>query len=216
MGRLARVLAALLAMSWLVTPHRVPTPVTAVPAVFSEGDAADWFWSKRASAAPGAGVLNHMDLAVAQARTMVAGATRPRLTTTSNTWVPIGPRPLASGSVNEFVGRVLAIATHPSDAGTMYAGAALGGVWKTTTAGAGWTQVLGDFAYPSIPSIDIDPVDPRLVYAAVAARGTQSAKWFQSADAGQTWRELPLPIRQASSVPAPAIMPFWHLACLRT
>lgn len=170
-------------------------PAHLVPATLSEGDAADWFWSKRASAAPGPGVLNHMDLALAKARAMAPGTARPRLTTTSNDWVPIGPRPIASGAVNEFSGRVLAIATHPTIASTMYVGAALGGVWKTTDAGATWSMMLGDFAYAAIPSIDIDPVDPRIVYAAVAARGTQSAKWFQSIDAGQNWTQLPLPIR---------------------
>src|SRR5438874_1821597 len=45
-------------------------------------------------------------------------------------WFCIGPR-----NVN---GRVKALAVHPTDANTVYAGAASGGVWKTTNGGQTW------------------------------------------------------------------------------
>jgi hypothetical protein len=45
-------------------------------------------------------------------------------------WLSIGPR-----NVN---GRVKALAVHPTDPSTVYAGAASGGVWKSTDAGQSW------------------------------------------------------------------------------
>src|SRR2546423_7997461 len=45
-------------------------------------------------------------------------------------WFSIGPR-----NVN---GRVKSLAVHPGDPNTVYAGAAAGGVWKTTDGGQTW------------------------------------------------------------------------------
>src|SRR5438067_2303299 len=54
-------------------------------------------------------------------------------------WTALGPAPLNSNSPNAFVsGRIAAIATHPTDANTIYIAAAGGGVWKTTSGGSNW------------------------------------------------------------------------------
>lgn len=50
-------------------------------------------------------------------------------------WVSLGPRILSSGPAKDSVGRMDAIAIHPTDSKTIYAGAPLGGVWKTTDGG---------------------------------------------------------------------------------
>lgn len=83
------------------------------------------------------------------------------------TWVSIGPQPTASSFFGNVSGRVNALAVDPCDAtgNTVYAGAAQGGVWKTTNAGAGakatWTSLTNN--QPGVLSISsgslaLDPV----------------------------------------------------------
>src|SRR5580704_3690907 len=61
------------------------------------------------------------------------------------TWVPLGPAPLDTSqgiyetpNMSPGAGRASALAVDPSDPSTLYAGYALGGVWKTTDGGTTW------------------------------------------------------------------------------
>ena len=72
-------------------------------------------------------------------------------------WLPIGPR-----NIN---GRIRALAIHPANANILYAGAADGGVWKTTDAGQSWTPLTDDQDSLSIGALAIDPTAPDTVYA---------------------------------------------------
>ena len=66
------------------------------------------------------------------------------------------------------LGRTTSMAFHPSDAGTFYVGAAIGGIWKTTDGGQSYVP-LGD-ALPFMPvsSIVVDQQNPNTIYIAVS------------------------------------------------
>jgi photosystem II stability/assembly factor-like uncharacterized protein len=97
------------------------------------------------------------------------------------TWQSIGPAPLRQGGLPN-TGRIHAVAVDPSNANTIYIGAAGGGVWKTTDGGATW-RALTDFQCSlTIGSIAIDPVNTQIVYAGNTACGL-----LRSADGGETW-----------------------------
>ncbi len=61
-------------------------------------------------------------------------------------------------------GRVtaLALAMDPTTAGTIYAGTALGGIWKTTDGGQTWAPKTDNQASLAIGALAIDPATPRI------------------------------------------------------
>src|SRR5271156_3234388 len=90
----------------------------------------------------------------------------------SGTWTPLGPVPLASDATgdgfqnyNQVSGRATAVAIDPADpsGNTVYIGGAQGGVWKSVNAAASvannvaWTALADDQATLSIGSIAIQP-----------------------------------------------------------
>jgi photosystem II stability/assembly factor-like uncharacterized protein len=74
-------------------------------------------------------------------------------------WESLGPKNIG--------GRTLCLAFHPTDTGTIWAGSASGGLWKTTTAGVGtqaWERIPLGFPALSISAITIDPEHPDTMY----------------------------------------------------
>src|SRR5437879_7635478 len=61
--------------------------------------------------------------------------------------------------------RVAAIAGVPGDQSTYYAGAASGGVWKSTDGGNRWTPVFDKQPAAAIGSLAVSPSDPSVVWA---------------------------------------------------
>ncbi|HUL74060.1 MAG TPA: hypothetical protein VLT86_13220 [Vicinamibacterales bacterium] len=118
--------------------------------------------------------------------TRPAPGTRPALQLPGDRWVSVGPQGLAVGGSLPFEGRVTAIAPHPTIATTLYAGTDSGGIWKTTDGGVTWLSLTDSLPVPAIESLAIDPVDPRLVYAATTNR-TYATRWLRSTDGGVTW-----------------------------
>ncbi len=120
-------------------------------------------------------------------------------------WTAMGPAPADWGasSFGRVSGRMLDIATHPTDPSTWYVATAGGGVWKTTTAGASWTPLTDQQPINFIGSVALAPSNPSVVYA-----GTGEATWgpsktvinrdniyygrgvLKSTDAGNTWTLL--------------------------
>jgi hypothetical protein len=113
-------------------------------------------------------------------------------------WVSIGPRrvlndPDVSGGriPDGSVGRIDSFAFHPTDPGTLFAGAPSGGIWKSIDHGGHWTP-LGD-RLPSLraASIAVDPVNGDIVYL-----GTGSSQYgggagiFKSVNGGADWSLL--------------------------
>ncbi len=109
--------------------------------------------------------------------------------TPSMRWRSIGPA--VAG------GRVATVAGTDLDPALFYAGAAGGGVWRSTNAGADWTPVFDAAGTQSIGAIAIDPRDKNDVWV-----GTGEA-WprndvipgdgvYRSTDGGKTWKHLGL------------------------
>ncbi len=108
-------------------------------------------------------------------------------------------------------GRVTAVTGVPSQPHTFYMGSTGGGVWKTTDAGASWTN-LSDGRIPlgSIGAVEAAPSDPNVIYV-----GTGSSKirsnvsigrgMYKSSDAGRTWKFIGL--RDAGQISAVRVHP---------
>ncbi|MGH9710082.1 MAG: VPS10 domain-containing protein, partial [Candidatus Acidiferrales bacterium] len=101
--------------------------------------------------------------------------------------------------VGPIVGnRIAAVAGVPGDLSTYYAGAASGGVWKSTDGGNRWEPVFDKEPAAAIGALAVAPSDPSVVWA-----GTGEA-WvirdtdvmgngiYKSTDAGKTWTNMGL------------------------
>ena len=103
-------------------------------------------------------------------------------------WYPVGPR-----NVN---GRVKALAVHPTDANTVFAGAASGGVWKSTDGGQSWYPLWDMQQSIAIGALGIATSAPTIY----AGTGEWTPGWgpsyggagvYVSADGGNTWTQRP-------------------------
>ncbi len=105
-------------------------------------------------------------------------------------WRNVGPA--VSG------GRLGAVAGTDQDPSLYYAGAAGGGVWKSTNAGASWTSVFDGEAVQAIGAIAIDPVAKDTVWVGTGESNprndvTQGDGLYKTTDGAKTWtRVLPL------------------------
>ncbi len=94
-----------------------------------------------------------------QSRTITSGNTPNIPASSAATWSPIGPFNTADG-----IGRVDRLAFHPTDADIVYAGTTAGGLWRTTDAGANWTNLSPDISSGGISGIAINPDNTNMIY----------------------------------------------------
>jgi photosystem II stability/assembly factor-like uncharacterized protein len=88
--------------------------------------------------------------------------------------------------------RVTSVAGVTGDPNTYYAGAASGGLWKSTDGGIHWAPIFDAQPVSSVGAIAVAPSDANVVYAGTGEPFTRShisAGWgmFRSTDAGKTW-----------------------------
>jgi photosystem II stability/assembly factor-like uncharacterized protein len=93
--------------------------------------------------------------------------------------------------------RVTSVAGVPGDANVYYAGAASGGLWKSTDGGVHWTSVFDAQPVSSVGSLAVAPSDPNVVYAGTGEPYTRShisLGWgmYKSTDAGKSWTRVGL------------------------
>jgi photosystem II stability/assembly factor-like uncharacterized protein len=113
---------------------------------------------------------------------------------------PPAPEPLTFRFMGPAVGnRISAVAGVPGDPQVYYAGAASGGVWKSTDGGASFKPIFDDMPVAAIGALAVAPSDPNIVWV-----GTGEA-WvirdvdmmgdgvYKSTDAGATWTHMGLP-----------------------
>jgi hypothetical protein len=108
-----------------------------------------------------------------------------------SSWESIGPGNIA--------GRIKAIAVHPTQSGTIFIGAAAGGVWKNTGEGNAWTTTWNTETAMAVNALAIDYSSPNIVYAGTgeifSTNSLPSASLsylgdgiFKSTDGGNTWK----------------------------
>jgi len=94
-------------------------------------------------------------------------------------WTTIGPVGIdfsADGMVPHWgvvSGRARGLAVHPTNPDIVYAGAASGGIWKTTDGGQNWVDKSGELNSLTFGAIAIDPSNPEVVFA-----GTGEYHWI--------------------------------------
>ena len=98
----------------------------------------------------------------------------------------------------ESAGRISAVAGIPGDTTTYYAGAASGGVWKTTDSGRTFEPVFDDQSAQAIGALAVAPSDPNTVWAgtgeawAIRDSDVMGDGVYKSVDAGKTWKNMGL------------------------
>ena len=111
---------------------------------------------------------------------------------------PPGPRANEETFRFRFVGpragnRVASIAGVPGDPGTYYAGAASGGVWKTTDGGNRWEPIFDKQPVAAIGAIAVAPSDPSVIYVgtgeawAIRDSDVMGDGVYVSTDSGKDW-----------------------------
>ena len=98
-----------------------------------------------------------------------------------------------AGCIN-IGGRITDVEMHASDQQTIYAGAATGGVFKSSDAGTTWSPIFDKALSLSIGDIAVAPSNPKILYVGTgeANGGGGSTTYdglgiYKSTDAGTTW-----------------------------
>lgn len=126
----------------------------------------------------------------AQRRPVQPAAARPAIDTTAYAQMRyryIGPE----GN------RVSSVAGVPGDPNVYYAGAASGGIFKTTDGGIHWSPIFDGQPVSSVGALAVAPSDPNVVWAGTGEpfiRSNISIGWgiYKSTDAGKTWTKMGL------------------------
>ncbi|HEX7138292.1 MAG TPA: hypothetical protein VF219_10610, partial [Vicinamibacterales bacterium] len=105
--------------------------------------------------------------------------------------------PLKFRYIGPVGNRIIAIAGVPGNLNVYYAGAASGGIFKTSDNGAHWTAVFDDQPVSSIGSLAVAPSDANVIWAGTGESFIRSNislgnGVYRSTDAGRTWVHLGL------------------------
>ncbi len=95
-------------------------------------------------------------------------------------------------------GRITDLAIDPNDESIIYAGAALGGVFKSTDAGYTWTAISDDVPSLSVGDIEIDPTDSYTLYLGTGESNSSGDSYagtglYRTTNGGLTWEFIGLP-----------------------
>lgn len=117
-----------------------------------------------------------------------------RSTTTNGNWSSLGPNSVPSGYDGyRGLGRVNAIAFHPVDANTIFAGAPAGGLWITYDGGVTWTTNTDIMPTLGVSAIVVDYSNPSIVYIGTGDRDhgdAPGAGVWKSFDGGITFQSV--------------------------
>ena len=109
------------------------------------------------------------------------------------------PEGLSFRFMGPAVGNRITSATGVSgDPNTYYAGAASGGVWKSTNGGQSWVPMFDQQSSMAIGSLAVAPSDPQTVWAgtgeacAIRDSDMQGDGIYKSTDSGATWKNMGL------------------------
>lgn len=144
----------------------------------------DWFWRQRAYP------LGSIDpalraLSVQQARELQ----RAERIEGGAIWIQRGP--------SNIGGRITALDISRQNPNILYAGAADGGVLKSTNSGTNWTPLSDDQPSLSIGALAVDPTNDNIIYMGTGEANSSGDSYdgvgvLKSTDAGSTWFSLGL------------------------
>src|SRR4030095_15840450 len=95
--------------------------------------------------------------------------------------------------------RVRALALHPTEAHTLFAGAD-SGLYRSRDNGASWERVSAPEYHFNMWSLAIDPPAPETIFA-----GTSPSAVYRSQDGGQHWEQLPLDLAKECAIGTPRV-----------
>ena len=106
-------------------------------------------------------------------------------------------KPLTFRHIGPEGNRVVTVASPVGDPNVYYAGAASGGIFKSTDGGLHWAPIFDDQMVSSIGALAVAPSDPNVVWAGTGEpniRSNISVGWgiFRSTDAGKSWTKMGL------------------------
>ena len=93
--------------------------------------------------------------------------------------------------------RMAAVIGVPGDLNVYYAGAASGGLWKSTDGGINWRPIFDDQPAQSVSALAIASSDPNIIWAGTGETFIRSNVSigngvYKSSDAGKTWKHMGL------------------------
>src|SRR4051812_31245505 len=105
--------------------------------------------------------------------------------------------PLRFRYIGPVGNRVASVAGVAGDPNVYYAGAASGGIWKTTDAGIHWSPIFDDQSVSSVGALAVAPSNPSIVWAGTGEPWIRSHisvgnGVYKSTDAGRTWTHVGL------------------------
>jgi photosystem II stability/assembly factor-like uncharacterized protein len=118
----------------------------------------------------------------------------------ASNWVQLGPTVIPKGQTYtqakvQVTGRITSIVVDPTDPNTIYAGAAQGGVWKTTDRGKTWNPKTDNEISLATGAIAIDPNNHLVLYVGTGEGNFAGDSYYGSGvlkttDGGNSWTTL--------------------------
>jgi uncharacterized repeat protein (TIGR01451 family) len=114
----------------------------------------------------------------------------------STRWSLIGPEPTDTYyNVPVVAGRITALTVDPINDNVVYAGAADGGVWKTTDGGVDWVPLTDMQPSLAVGSIALDPSNHSTVYVGTGEENFSVDSYFgagilKSTNGGTSWTQI--------------------------
>ena len=105
-------------------------------------------------------------------------------------WLELGPKTRVDAGGYVGIGRLNAIACHPTDTSVVYAGAPSGGLWKSTDGGRNWRVLTDHMPSLGVSSILVHPTKPDDILVGTGDRDHGDARGIgviHSTDGGNTW-----------------------------